>query len=99
MRHHAIGIIALLLLCGAVYFWIWPPEGVGRQLEAACWRGGALAIVLWLAFADVQRMPPWLFGLFLAMVVIVALKPRTAMLAVPVIIALAVLRPRFGRRQ
>ena len=100
MRRHLIGIIALSLLVGAVAFWIWPPRGSWQgQLEAACWRVGALAAVIWLAYDQVKRMPGWLLGLLLAFLVIVALRPRVALLAIPIIVALAILRPRFGRRE
>ena len=55
--------------------------------------------MIWLAYTDIRRLPAWLFGLLLAIVVLVALRPRAALLALPVIIALAILRPRFGQRQ
>ncbi len=100
MRRHLIGLIAILLLIGAVYFRIWPPEGAAvKNLESGCARGGVLAAVLWLAYYDVRRMPPWLWAILLGTVAVVVVKPRTAFLAIPLIIALAILRPRFGRKQ
>ena len=100
MRRHLIGIIALLSLLGAVAFWIWPPQSAfGIQLKAACARGGALAAVVWLAFPDVRRMPAWLWGILLGILVVVAIRPKAVFLAIPIIIALAILKPRIGRRR
>ena len=102
MRRHLIGIIALSLLFGAAVFWIWPPSGAaGRQFEAACWRAGALAAVLWLTFDDIQRLPTWLWTTVLGLIIVVALRPKLLLVAVPVILALAFLRPRLkaGRRK
>ena len=100
MRRHAIGIIALLCLVGAVVFWLYPPQGLWqKQAQVACWRGGTLAAVLWLAFDQLQRLPGWLLGLFLTSVAIVAIRPKYALLVIPLLIVLAILRPRFGRRK
>ncbi len=100
MRRHAIGIIALLCLVGAVVFWFYPPREAWQiQAKAACWRGGTLAALLWLAFDQLQRLPGWLLGLLLTSVAIIAIRPKTALLAVPLLIVLAILRPRFGRRK
>ncbi len=100
MRRHALGIIALLCLVGTVVFWLQPPRDAWQaQAEAACWRGGTLAALLWLAFDQLQRLPGWLLGLLLASVAIVAIRPKTALLAIPLLIVLAILRPRFGRRK
>ena len=102
MRRHLIGIIALLMLLGVVYFRICPPEEAStwaKQLEAACSRGGALAAVIWLAYVEIHRLPAWIWGLLLAVLVVVAIRPRTALLAIPMIVVLAILRPRIGRKR
>jgi hypothetical protein len=99
VRRHLIGILALLLLLGAGVFWIWPPQGAwSGQLEAACWRGGALASVIWLAYTDVRRMPAW-FWLSLPLLTVVLVRwPRRFLYVIPVIIALAILKPQARRR-
>lgn len=99
MRRHLIGIIALLCLVGTVAFEIRPPEGAwDTVLQGGCSRGGALAAVVWLAYPDVRRIPGWLWSMLLAVLVVVAIRPRTVLLAIPLIIILAILRPRAGRR-
>lgn len=98
VRRHLLGIISLVLFAGAVIFWIWPPQGAGyQQLEAACWRVGALTSISWLAYSDLRRLPAWCWAVLLGVLIVVALRPRLFLLAVPVIVALAILRPRIGK--
>lgn len=100
MRRHLIGILALFLLLGAAIFWIWPPEGSFQTgLEATCWRAGALASVLWLAYSDVHRLPAWFWISLPLLVIVLAKWPKRFVYVVPVIIALAVLKPRLGQKR
>ncbi len=100
MRRHLIGVLAILLVAGAVYFWITPPVGAAaKQMEAACWRVGTLCTVLWAAFPQVHRLPGWIWAVSVAALLAVAVKPRLALAIVPVIIALAILRPRIGKKK
>jgi len=99
MQRHTLGILALLLLFGAVVFWIWPPERAsGQQLEAACWRLGTLLAVWWVAYPEVKHMPAWLFGAIPVIIIVLALRPRWLVIAIPILIALAVLKPRIFPR-
>jgi hypothetical protein len=95
MRRHLIGVIALLLILGAVGFWIWPPEGAwGIGAEAGCWRLAIVLSVLWLAYPDVRRLPAWFWLLLPALVLILVFRPRWFLAAVPLILLLAILIPR-----
>ena len=97
---HAMGagILAVLLLLGALWFRIWPPQGgFQTQLEAACSRAGALAAVIWLAYSDIRRMPAWFWLVLPALAVILVRWPKYILYAVPVMIVLAILKPRSGR--
>ena len=101
-RHHLIGIIALVLLLSAAAAWLWLPDDAGgwaASLHGACLRVGAVMGVLWLAYDDVRRIPPWFWPPLTALAVVLAVKPKLAIYAVPIIVALAILRPRFGRRK
>jgi hypothetical protein len=99
MRRISVGIIAILLFVGAGYFHAYPPEGgFWTQLEAACWRVGALMAVIWLAYPEVARLPRWLLGMVPILGVILALRPKYLLLAVPIVIAMAILKPRVRRR-
>ncbi len=100
MRRHLLGIVAVLLFAGAVAFWIWPPEGAAaQQFEAACWRVGALVAVFWLAYPQLYRVPSWLWPALTVSLAVLAIRPKYFVLAVPIIVALAILRPRIGRRR
>jgi len=69
------------------------------MLQSACCRGGALAGVVWLAFREIRRLPGRLAAILLATAVVAVAKPKLLLIAVPIFIVLAVLRPRFGRRK
>ena len=100
MRRHLIGVIAVVLLSGAVWFQIWPPMGATAEgLQAACWRVGALMTVLWLAYPEVVRLPAWLVGTIPVLGLILALKPRWLLIAVPIVIALAILKPKPPKKK
>ncbi len=100
MRRILVGIIAILLLVGAVYFHLFPPAGAfWTQLEAACWRVGALMAVIWLAYPEVARLPGWLVGTVPVLAVILAFRPKLFLVAVPVVIALAILKPKPPRKR
>ena len=95
MRRHAIGIIALLLLAIVGALWIWPFAGEGSLgVQAACLRVGVLMAVLWFAYLDVQRIPAWILGVVPVLMGLVALRPRLFPYVVPVVVLIAVLRPR-----
>jgi hypothetical protein len=99
MRRNAVGIIALVLLAGAAYFWFFPPESAAMlNLEAAFRRVGLLMGAWWLAYEEVQRLPNWAWTAIPVLIVVLALRPRLFLVAIPVIIILAILRPRFGKK-
>ena len=99
MRRIAIGIIAIVLFVGAAYFHARPPEGAfWTQLEAACWRVGALMAVIWLAYPEVARLPAWALGMVPILGLVLALRPKYLLLAVPIVIAMAILKPKVRRR-
>jgi hypothetical protein len=93
MQRHILGICALVLLAAAVAFRIWPPgsEGSENLLNAACTRVGALCAVLWLAYRDLERLPPWIGSVVPVAGVLVALRPKWAIIAIPLVIALMIL--------
>jgi len=98
MRRRLIGIIALLLLLGALASHIWPLAGsFGAQLPGACLRVGAVLGAWWLAYEQLRRVPGWLWIALFVLAVVVAARPRVAVFAIPIILALAILKPRLGR--
>jgi hypothetical protein len=95
MRRHAVGLIAIVLLSLAVYFWIWPPTGpVGQELQAAFGRIGVVMVVVWLAYDQLKRVPGWLLWTLPVMLVALAWRPKWLLVLIPALIVLAILRPR-----
>ncbi|RMF88810.1 MAG: hypothetical protein D6741_18605 [Planctomycetota bacterium] len=94
-RRHAIGILGLILLAGGCWFWIFPPEGnFQATLEAACWRGGSLALVVWVGFYEIVRLPTWILLAAPIVLAIAVYRPRLLLALVPVFLLIAIFRPR-----
>ncbi len=93
MRRHILGICAIILLAGALFYTIWPPDPSSNHnlLYSACTRVGSLCAVIWLAYPDVSRLPSWIGSVALVAAVFVAIRPRLAIIAVPLVITLMVL--------
>jgi len=95
MHRPTIGIIALVLLASALLLWLRPLDWGGQQaLLAACVRVGVVMSALWLAHPQVSRLPAWFLPTLLVAAIVVAIRPKLIVLAVPLIIALCILRPR-----
>ena len=100
MCRHTIGIIAILLLLGAVLLWISPQPGAwGESLKAACWRLGPCMVVLWLAYPEVARLPGWIWAVIPLLLAILAWRPKLFLVFAPIVIALAIVRPKLPRRK
>ena len=92
MRRHAIGIVSVIFLTLGVGMWIGNPAGdfwIGASI-----RIGAVLLALWLAFPQVSRVPPWIYGSTLVLALVVAAKPKWIVWVLPTLIALWLLRPR-----
>ena len=97
MRRVAIGIISLLFLTVGIGLYIWPPDSGGAFLEAltgALVRVGVVMFAFWLAYPQVSRIPPWIFGGMFVGSAVVAVRPRLFFLVIPVLFAFWLLRPR-----
>jgi hypothetical protein len=103
MRRHAIGIIAIVLLAGSAALFVWrhvdPAEDWRFALMGATVRVGVIMGVVWLAYDEVKRLPAWIWGAFVVLLVILAVKPKALVIAVPIVIALAILKPRLKPRR
>ena len=95
MHRPTVGLIAVILLGGALALWLWPRDwGCYQALLGACLRLGAVMAALWLAHPQLRRLPPWLADGLLVTVLLVALRPKLLLLAVPLLVAFWLLRPR-----
>jgi hypothetical protein len=100
MRRHAVGLIALVLLLSGLALWLWAPDGdMSQMMLAACLRVGMLMTVVWLAYRDVERLPPWLLGMLPLMLLVLLVSRKWFFMFLPLILAMAILRPRIGPRK
>lgn len=101
MRQTALGILAAILVTGAIYFSIWPPETQNLRVWVlpAFVRMGALTTALWVAWDDLQRLPQWALGTTLVALMLVAIRPRLFLFLIPLVVILAIIRPRFGQQK
>jgi len=92
MQRNILGICAIVLLSGAVAFFIWPPESAAMEgLHSACTRVGSLCAVLWLAYRELQRLPAWLASVLPIAAILVAYRPRWAIIVIPLVFTLMIL--------
>ncbi len=95
-----LGAVTLALFAGAVFFWFHPPSGADtEQLHAACWRIGALTGALWLAYDHLQRVPWWIWAFVPVVLIVLARRPVLLLAIIPMLLAIAVLKPRKARRR
>jgi hypothetical protein len=97
MHRPTVGLIALALLAGAAacYSFGWG----SMALETAFWRVGLVLTVVWLALPDLGRVRSkfWLI-VFLAGILVAALRPRLVPLLIVFCVVYAILRPRSTPR-
>lgn len=95
MQRVLIGIIAVALFAGAIAFWLWPPTGsFGLQFQAACWKIGTVMAVWWIAYHEVRLLPAWLLASAPILVAFLLIRPKLLIVAVPVVVVMAILKPR-----
>ena len=54
--------------------------------------------VIWLAYPEVERLPGWVLGMVPILGIFLALRPKYLLIAVPIVIAMAILKPKARRR-
>ena len=94
------GVAAILLAAGAVTFFF--PDIAGSSngaIAAACIRAGSVMFALWLAYPDLRRIPPWMVtGLVIAAAVF-AVRPRAALVIIPMLITIWMVMPKQRREK
>lgn len=100
MRRHLVGILALFLFAGAVWFHFFPPSTIfWLEGQAGCWRMGTLLGVWWLAWPQAVRLPRWLLLAIPLLAVVLVFRPRFFFFAIPLVVAIALLMPRSAAPQ
>lgn len=89
------GIAVVLLVSGFVSLQF--PQLIGASADtvsAGCIRIGAIMGALWLAYRDLDRIPSWLWTGLVVVLAIVALRPRAAIVILPVLMAVWMIMPK-----
>ena len=94
MRQHAFGILAILFISGGVYFAWQPPDGATQWLYAVLIRMGLVLGAIWLAYPELSRVPPWLYGILAIGIGLVMINLKLIVIFAPVIIAIWVFWPK-----
>jgi len=94
MHRPTVGILALgLLALGALLSFL--TSGAESQAWAAgLLRVGIAAAALWLALPELKRLPRWILISAAVLLLVLARWPRQFFVAVIVVVAFALLRPR-----
>ena len=95
MHRPTVAILASILLTGGVYLSLVDhDDGFTAGLHAACWRVGGLLVAIWIAHPQLVRLPAWIYAVGCAAAVAIAVRPRLAIIVVPLVLAALWLRPR-----
>ena len=104
MRRHILGIVALcLLITGAVMLLRSFGEDAGAAASkdfaaSMCLRIGWVLAAIWLAYPELKYIPPWMYTIVLAAVVIVVIQPKTIVFVIPALLLIWLLNPKRGKR-
>ena len=96
-----VGVIAALLIVGAIVLWIWAPLGSNNEVSlSACVRVGLVMAALWLALPQLERIPNWLMkaALFVALLLVSFKQPRVLVLAGGIYLVVVLLRPLMEKK-
>jgi hypothetical protein len=93
-----IGWLALLLLCAGAALLTGIAGSQSTVIAAALLRVGVVLAALWLAYADLSRVPARLWIAGVAALLVLAIRPRWWPIALLTFITLLLVRPPDTRR-
>jgi len=100
MHRPTVGIISLVLLLSCAALWIFsPPWDITEPLKGATLRLGLMMGALWLALPQLEGVPGWMLKMVSASAMIIAVRPRAALLLLPLLLVYLITRPRHKRSQ
>ena len=95
MSRHLLGILAVLLFAAGLLLLLSPSNTDWQQaMLGSTVRIGLVLFAVWLAYPQLSRVPTWMFRAVLAASLIVAWRPKLALLAIPLLVVIWILRPR-----
>ena len=95
MHRPTIAIVAIVLL--ALSLGLQLAGSSDPYIKFACLRMGAVMAALWLAHPQLTAVPRWLLIGTMVLLLIVAWRPKALVFALPIALALWLLRPRKSR--
>ena len=105
MRRTILGILAIVfLVLGTGLYFLNPSQDAAQAFAAAGIRVGMVLGAFWLAYPQLMRIPWWLVQISLVLLLIIAALPRPVIaravlaFAIPLLIALWIVRPRKKRK-
>jgi peptidoglycan/LPS O-acetylase OafA/YrhL len=104
MRRTILGILAILfLLAAAILYYFGPLDATWQMLRNNAVRIGLVLGAFWLAYPQLSRIPWWFVQAMLAAALVIAINPRVApkvaLIVLPLLLVLWIVRPRKGKRE
>jgi hypothetical protein len=98
MRRTVLGVFAAVFLLGGALLYFLEPLRESYALGAGGLRIGMVLGAFWLAWPQLARVPWWFLQAGLAGALVVAVRPKAAVLVLPILAALWIVRPRKKSR-
>jgi hypothetical protein len=93
-RRLTLGLISVgLLVTGVVLFVV----DRNHALSGPCIKVGLVTLAACIAYRDMEKVSLWMLGAALMAIAVVAWRPRSVVVVVPVLIAFWFLRPRTSK--
>ncbi len=88
MQRHAFGILALMFFAASAYLYLglWPPYDVEPFYYSILQRVGIVLAALWLAYPELLRIPPWMYGMLAVAASVVMIQPRLIIIVAPMVV-------------
>jgi hypothetical protein len=93
-----LGIISLVLVIGGVLLMIRPITG-DTYFGAIGVRSGLILGSIWLALPNLRRAPRWLLSAVAVLAVVLIIRPRLLLYALPVAAVAAILGATYGSKR
>ena len=86
MQRLAFGILALMFFAASAYLGIWASDDVEPFYYSILLRVGIVLAALWLAYPELLRIPPWMYGMLAVAVSAVMIQPRLIIIVAPMVV-------------
>lgn len=101
IRRHALGILGLMLLIGGIFFAFgWSAPSSTQSASGSMIKIGLVLGALWLAWPQVDRFlaktPAWLLATSLIGIILIVVRPITALIVLPCLALLWLFGPRLA---